>query len=150
MLRTEASSYLVEEYRELADEVGFTTDQTTSAYSVAMDMALRQMGYEETALSSADVPQADVLKYLALLNYYALNRFLKVLAKERDTAAGSGAINIKDSQMFDQVSKLLGIAAQEVAGFGIDIGGIGAYKMGRINLDFLEPSTGLTEFSYGL
>ncbi len=145
MDRGAASNYLVEEYRELADEADFTSDQTTSAYSVAMDMSLRQLGYEESALSTADVPQADVLKYIALLNYYALNRFLKIFAKERDTAAGSGALNIKDSQMFDQVSKLMGLAAQEVASFGIDIGGIGAYKMGRINLDFLEPAS-TTEF----
>jgi len=143
--RTDASNYLQEEYRELAEEADFTTDQTNSAYSVATDMALRQLGYEESALSSTDVPQADVLKYIALLNYYALNRFLKVLAKERDTAAGSGAISLKDSQMFDQVSKLMGMAAREVASFGIDIGGIGAYRMGRINLDFLEPAT-TTEF----
>jgi hypothetical protein len=141
VLRTDASAYLTEEYRELADEAGFTTDQTNSAYSVATDMALRQLGYEETALSTADVPQADVLKYLALLNYYALNRFLKIFAKERDTAAGSGAINIKDSQMFDQVSKLMGLAAQEVAAYNISVGGAQSYGMGYINLDFLAPST---------
>jgi len=143
--RTAASNYLQEEYRELADEADFTTDQTTSAYSVAMDMSLRQLGYAETALSSADVPQADVLKYIALLNYYALNRFAKLLSIRVDTAAGNGAINTKDSQAFAQVKQLMGMAAQECASLGIDVGGVGAYRMGRINLDFLEPST-TTEF----
>lgn len=145
MDRTSANAYLLEEFRELADEADFTTDQTTSAYSVAMDMSLRQLGYAETALSSADVPQADVLKYIALLNYYALNRFSKLLSIRVDTAAGNGAINTKDSQAFAQVKQLMGMAAQECASFGIDVGGIGAYRMGRINLDFLEPST-TTEF----
>jgi hypothetical protein len=143
--RTAASVYLTEEYRELASEADFTSDQTTSAYSIAMDMSLRQLGYTETALSSTDVPQADVLKYLALLNYYALNRFAKLLSIRVDTSAGNNAINTKDSQAFDQVTKLQAYAAQEVASYGIDVGGIGAYRMGRINLDFLEPST-TTEF----
>jgi hypothetical protein len=140
MLRADANAYLVEEYRELATEAEFTSDQTTSAYSVAMDMSLRQLGYAEAALSTA-----DVLKYLALLNYYALNRFAKLLSIRVDTAAGNNAINTKDSQAFDQVTKLQARAAQEVASYGIDVGGIGAYRMGRINLDFLEPST-TTEF----
>ncbi|HEX3643883.1 MAG TPA: hypothetical protein VHV10_21545 [Ktedonobacteraceae bacterium] len=141
MLRADANAYLVEEYRELATEAEFTSDQTTSAYSVAMDMSLRQLGFAEAALSTADVLQADVLKYLALLNYYALNRFSKLLSIRVDTAAGNNAINTKDSQAFDQVTKLQARAAQEVASYGIDVGGIGAYRMGRINLDFLEPST---------
>jgi chemotaxis response regulator CheB len=141
MLRADASAYLVEEYRDLADEAEFTTDQTTSAYSVAMDMSLRQLGVAEAALSTADVAQADVLKYLALLNYYALNRFAKLLSIRVDTAAGNNAINTKDSQAFDQVTKLQTRAASELTFYGISVGGMQAYGMGRINLDILEPST---------
>jgi hypothetical protein len=146
MDRTAASTYLTEEYRDLADEAGFTSDQTTSAYSVATDMALRQLSYAEADLATADVPQTNILKYIALLNYYALNRFSKLFVKEVDFSAGSGAINTKDSQVFAQLQQLQAIAAQELASYGIDVGSASTYRMGRINLDFLEPSTALTEF----
>lgn len=146
MDRTAANAYLTEEYRELADEADFTTDQTASAYSVATDMALRQLGYAEAALSSTDVPQADVLKYIALLNYYALNRFSKLFARNNDTAAGSGAISTKDSQIFDQIMRLQAMAASELTSYDISVGGMQSYGMGRINLDILEPSTSFSEF----
>ncbi len=45
MDRTSANAYLTEEYRELATDAKFTTQQTTDAYSTAIDMGLRQLGF---------------------------------------------------------------------------------------------------------
>jgi hypothetical protein len=109
-------------------------------------MSLRQLGYEETALATADVPQADVMKYIALINYYTLDRFVLLFSINTDLKAGSGAIDISESQIFKQVGALKMQAAAELSMYGIDVGGSGGgYQMGRINLDFLEPST-ITEF----
>ncbi len=141
MNRAAANAYLVEEYRELATDAEFTSDQTTAAYSTATDMALRQLGVVETDLATADVAQADTLKYIACLNYYALARFAKLLAIRFDVKAGSGAIDAARSQAFDRVNLLKGQAAAELAQYGINIGGVEGSQMGWLGLDFNEPST---------
>jgi hypothetical protein len=146
MNRAAAKALLTQKYRELATEAEFTTQQTTDAFDAALDMSLRQLGYEETALATADVPQADVMKYIALINYYTLDRFVLLFSINTDLKAGSGAIDISESQIFKQVGALKMQAAAELSMYGIDVGGSGGgYQMGRINLDFLEPST-ITEF----
>jgi len=145
MDRTTARNLLTEKYRELVTESEFTSQQTTDAYNAALDMSLRQLGYEESALSTADVPQANVLKYITLINYYTLDRFALLLSINVDLKAGSGAIDIAQSQAFKQVSVLKAQAAAELSMYGIDVGSTSGFQMGRINLDFLEPST-TTEF----
>jgi hypothetical protein len=145
MDRNAAQAYLSGEYRDLATDAKFTTDQTTEAYNTAIDMSLRQLGVEEADLPTADVEQAKTIKYLALLDYYALRRFARLLAIRFDVAVGSGALDAKRSQAFDQVQMLLQDAAQVLSNLGINVGGEAAVvRVGRINLDYVagKPPTG--------
>jgi hypothetical protein len=140
MNRTAATTYLTEEYRELATNAKFTTQQTTDAYNIAIDMSLRYLSFEESALSTADVAQADVLKYYALLDYFALKRFLKLLSILFDVTL-PGPLQALRSQAFKNVGILLERAESELANKGIVIGGNDSgYQLGRMTLDFLEPS----------
>lgn len=144
MDRAAATTYLTEEYRELAADAKFDSGQTTSAYNTAIDMSLRQLGIAEEDLSAYDVAQSDTLKYLALLNYYALVRFARLLSIRFDVKAGQGAIEASRSQAFAAIQQLKDEAAAELATFGIIVGAEAAggfYQIGRLNLDFLEPST---------
>jgi hypothetical protein len=146
MNRAAAATYLTSEYAELATDAKFTSAQTTTAYNTAIDMSLRQCGFQESDLATADVAQADTLKFLACLNYYALKRFSAVYAIRFDVKAGSGAIDAERSQAFKNLfERMLANAAAELAQYGVNVGGAQAFELGRINLDFLEPST-LGEF----
>lgn len=141
MDRAAALNYLTEEYRELATNAKFTTQQTTDAYNTAIDMALRQLSVAETDLSTYDVAQADTLKYLALLNYYALSRFARLLSIQFDVKAGQGAIEASRSQAFKAVMQLKDEAAKELLQYGVKVGASSGAGMqfGRLNLGFLEP-----------
>jgi hypothetical protein len=147
MNRLAASAYLSECYAELLNDAKFSTQQTTDALNGAIDMSLRQLGFDESVLASADVGQADTLAYLALLNYYALKRFATLLAIRFDVNI-SGAVSAQRSQAFDRVRILMEEAAIEVQRLGFDVGGTTTgFELGRLTLDFLEPSTG-NEFAW--
>jgi len=139
--RTQATTYLTNEYAELVLDARFNDTQTSVAYSAAIDMSLRQLGISETDLPTADVAQADILKYLALLNYYALKRFQRLLSIRVDVKIGQNTLDASRSQAFNAVSQLLDQAHEELLSLGLDIRGTG-FEMGRINLDYNEP--GLT------
>jgi hypothetical protein len=139
--RTAATSYLTQQFRELTTDAKFDASQTTAAYDNAIDMSLRYLGYDETALATADVAQVDVLKYLALLDYFALERFSTLLAARFDVSF-PGPVSAKRSQEFSQVGALLNRAENKLSSLGIDIGANGqSMQVGYFNLDFLEPST---------
>ena len=140
MDRDGATAYLTQQYRELAVEAKFSDEQTTAAYSNAIDMSLRYLNVQESDLATADVVQADTLKYIALLDYFALDRFSTLLSIRYDVSL-PGPVSAKRSQEFSQVEVLLQRAENKLATLGIVIGSSGqAFQMGRINLDFLEPS----------
>lgn len=141
MNRSAATTWLTERYRELAVYAEFTTQQTTDAYNGAVDMSLRQMSVPESSLASYDVAQADVMKYLALLAYYALDRFSILLAIQFDVKAGQGAIEAARSQAFDRVAALKAMAAADLTKYGIGVGGVESMGMGYINLDYLEAAS---------
>jgi hypothetical protein len=139
--RTAATTYLTQQFRELATDAKFTTQQTSDAYDNAIDMSLRYLGTAESDLSTADIVQSAVLKYLALLDYFALERFSTLLSIRFDVSF-PGPVSAKRSQEFSQVGALLNRAENKLASLGIDIGANGqAMQAGYFNLDFLEPST---------
>lgn len=146
MNRTSATTWLAERYRELVTYAKFTSQNTTDAYNGALDMALRQLGYAESALSTADVPDSSVLKYLALLRYYALDRFATLLTVQFDVEAGQGAIKATRSQAYKAVLSEKSQAAAELTQYGINVGSVESFQMGRVTLDFLEPSAARSEF----
>ncbi len=70
MDRNTATNYLQEEYQDLATETAWASGTITSAYAVVLDQSLRQLGYQETDLPTANVDQTNVIAYMALLDYY--------------------------------------------------------------------------------
>ncbi len=145
MDRATATTYLTNEYVDLATDSKFTSGQISTAYSTAIDNSLRQLGYAETDLATADVDQTNVKKYLALLEYFTLKRFLRLYSLKFNVKAGSGAVDASRSQAFEQIRQLLGDAEADLARLGIPLGGIQSFEMGRLTTDILEPST-LAEF----
>jgi hypothetical protein len=143
--RTAATTLLTQQYRELATDAKFTSQNITDAYSAAIDMSLRQLGYQESDLPTADVIQSNVLKYIALLNYYALKRFSTLLSIKFDVKAGSGAVEAARSQAFRAVGTLMEQAAEELTQYGIFVGSSQGFQIGTMTLDFQEPSV-LSEF----
>jgi hypothetical protein len=138
--RAAATTYLTEEYRELATDAKFTTQQTTDAYNMAIDMSLRYLGIAETDLATADVVQSSILKYIALLDYFALERFSKLQTVKFDVTL-PGPVQAMRSQAFKAIGVLLQRAENKLASLGIIIGGSGGdFQVGRMTLDFLEPS----------
>ena len=145
MDRTSAVNLLSQQYRELATDAKFTSQQITDAYSAAIDMSLRQLGTQESDLATTDVQQTSVLKYIALLNYYALKRFSTLLSIKFDVKAGSGAVEAARSQAFKMVAALMEQAAEELTQYGIFVGSSQGFQIGAMTLDFQEPSV-LSEF----
>jgi hypothetical protein len=142
--RTSAKSYLTSEFAELAVDAEFTTSQTDTAYSTAIDNSLRKLGFVEEDLPTADVSQADIQKYLKLLEYFVLKRFARFYAKDYDAKAST--VDAKRSQAFNMIEQLIAETRSELAVLGMIVGGgSDTFEMGRITLDFLEPST-LSEF----
>ena len=141
MDRSTALTYLTNEFAELAADAGFNSGQTTTAYNTALDMSLRQLGYQETDLATTDVGQSNILNYLSLMTYYALKRFVRLLALRVDTTVGM-QLSAKRSQAAIQVKALLDDAEAEVIAKGFQVGPVPAFVLGRMELDFMEPSYG--------
>lgn len=141
MDRPTATNYLQEEYADLATETGWAAGMIATAYSVVIDQSLRQLGYTEAQLASTDVGQSLVVNYLALLDYYALLRYAKFFAIKVDVTIGPrNAVAAKRSQVAAHVNALLAWAETRLRQLGI--GPVEQLAMGRMTLDFLEPSVG--------
>lgn len=145
MNRNAATTLLVQQYRELTVDAKFTSQNITDAYSAAIDMSLRQLGYQESDLATADVLQSNVLKYIALLNYYTLKRFSTLYSIKYDAKVASGAADAARSQAFKMVATLMEQAAEELTQYGIFVGSAQGFQIGTMTLDFQEPSV-LSEF----
>ncbi len=144
MQRATAITNLTNEYSDLATDAKFTSDQLTTAYNFAVDMSLRQLGVTEDLLASFDVPQAQIRGYLALLNYYALKRFTRLLAVRFDVTVPQALVALR-SQAYTHVMAQMEEAENECIKLGYDVGGRNTgFQMGRIELDFLEP-----DYPYG-
>lgn len=137
MNRAAATSLLTIEYQELVVDAKFTTQQTTDAYNTALDMSLRFLGYQESDLPTADV-QSPILSYIALMHYFTLKRFSRLLSIRFDVEI-TGALKVSRSQAFAQVEKLLIDAEMQCINLGFQVGGISSFQFGRITLDFMEP-----------
>ena len=145
MDRATALAYLTEEFAELAVNAKFDANQTSAAYGTAIDNALRKLNFVETDLPTAVVQQADILKFIKLLEYFSLKRFSRLLSLRFDVKAGNGAVDATRSQAFKQVERLVQESVNELAVLGVIVGGSTFFEMGRIELDFNEPKT-LAEF----
>lgn len=137
MNRTAALNYLQNEYAELAVETGLAQSPLLVAYNTAIDQSLRGLGYGESALTTTDTLDTEVTGYLALLDFYALTRFHRIFALRMDVNV-AGSVQARQSQTFLQVKALLDAAEKRLAGLGL--ANQEQITMGRVTLDYLEPS----------
>ena len=145
MDRATAVSYLTKEFTDIATDAKFDANATATAYNTAIDNSLRHLSYQETDLPTANVDQTNVIKYIALLEYFTLKRFMRLYSLKFDVSAGNKTVEASRSQAFTQMKSLLGQAEADLSRLGIPLGGVASFEMGRITTDILEPST-LAEF----
>ena len=142
MNRTATIAYLQSEYAQIASDSKRDATHTSDAYGIAIDNALRALGYEESALSATDVPQTKIRPYLALLRYYVLRRFGDVLAIRVDVSVNN-TMQASSSQAYKAIGELAAKAAKECAALGYPVDGDGTnatMTVGRLNIDIYEPS----------
>ncbi len=96
---------------------------------------MRDLGYLRAAYDTAVVAESQEGEFIALLEYYALKRFAKLLAQNINIS--KTGISISAQQAFANVQKLLEMALAEIKRYGY--GGSGGFGLARIGLDFLEP-----------
>lgn len=145
MNRTDALAYLKEEYAELSTEAAFDSDGELRTYSRVIDRALRDLGTDESVIPTASVTDAAaIMGFLALMDYYALERYARVFAMRTDVNV-SGALSASQSQTFRQVMALRKTAVERLVQLGL--GPVEQFSSGRLNLDYLEPSDAGGEFA---
>src|SRR5579875_4055872 len=138
MDRPTATAYLTTEYQELVADAGLSTQQVSDAYNLALDMALRQLGYPEESLSTTDTLDSEVLGYLALAGYYTLRRFVRLLSV-RVAVTVAGSLTAARQQAATACKAILDDLKAECAARGYPID-VEQATMGYLNLDFQEPS----------
>lgn len=138
MNRTEAVTYLGEQFSTIATELGVTATDTAAGYKGPIDAALRLIGTAEGDIAAADVT-SDVPAYLAALDYTTLLRFSRMAAVRVDIEVGEPNVIKKRSQMFKAIGELLKQAKEAAEAAGV-IDTANGWTLGRLQLDFLEPS----------
>jgi len=137
MNRDEALGYLAGQFSDIANLVGLNQSDTPADYGLVIDQSLRQLGYAETSLATAN-ETVRVLDYLALLDYYALKRFLRPLSLEYDYSIDGESH--KRSSLYANVEKQMLEAKEQLGSLGYQIDVANSFELGRMNFDFLEPS----------
>lgn len=138
MTRGQAIAELAK-YTKLAVIAGCDDQDTKGGFGSAIDSALREMGYTQDELATADVAAADVRAYLALCDYYALKLLKTYLAGDVDIAASAadGQVNKKRSQAYAMTDGLLKDAREEVVRLGYLESD---FELFKLNADYLEPA----------
>jgi hypothetical protein len=144
MDRLTVTNLLTNQYKALSGDLNIPETAAT-LYDAAVDMALRAMGVLEADLSSFIVADSLTVDYIALVDYFTLESFLRHTPTFADIQAYTPAIAKKRSQIFTQLRALRDDAAHKAAALGytaIATDGVDSWQLGRVNLDYLEPDTG--------
>jgi len=141
--RTQATTHLSNELGEIADEVGQVKTDSAAGFGPALDRALRKLGVGESGLATATVADADVEAYMALCEFYALQRMWRNLSVRGDVD-GQSVIGPR-SGVFYRVERLFHQAKEMCEALGYTVDSTAAWESGKLNLDYIEPeSTGYT------
>lgn len=141
MNRASAFSYLEDQFKELADNADFSQDDISRAYSVVIDQSLRALGTTGSSLGTTDVVDSLVVTYCALLDYYALERYLKAFSMSTQVTI-SRSLMVARQEMFSHVNELHRQAEKKLILLGV--GPVELMQPVRFNLDFLEPDLTMT------
>jgi hypothetical protein len=135
--RADALIHLQNQFAPLASVVDQPTTDSAAGYGPALDQALRKLGYTADQLATAVVPDADVLDYLTLAEYYALERYALwfTVAVDEERQFGSGT-----RRRDNLAGKVTALLTERRAAL-TELGYIGTvWEGGALVLDFLEPS----------
>jgi hypothetical protein len=137
--RVQAATYLASRYAKLITLVGQTSTAQDAplGFQLVIDEALRALSVSESDLAAYEVEDGTVKNYLALLRYFALDKFLTDLSISASWSVDGESAD--DSKVFANVQKLLEAAKSEVQSLGYVVDSAGQFSIGTINLDFLEP-----------
>ena len=138
MNRSEAVTYLSETFAAIASDLTVTATDDAAGYKTPIDAALRLIGTAEGDIATADIT-SDVTGYLAALDYTALLRFQRMRGIRVDISVGEPAVDKKRSQSFKNLAELLAQAKDAAIAAGV-LNTTNGWTVGRLNLDFLEPS----------
>lgn len=138
MNRAAALTYLSETFATIASDLSVTATDDAAGYKTPIDAALRLIGTAEGDIATADIT-SDVTGYLAALDYTALLRFQRMYATRVDISIGEPAVDKKRSQSFKNLAELLAQAKDAAIAAGV-LDTANGWTVGRLNLDFLEPS----------
>lgn len=133
MNRAEALAYLQTEFSQQTADTGMSILDTQEGFKPAIDQALREVGTPKADLATADVVEADEPALEAFLEYYALQRFAKLLAQNIDiTDSGTTA---RLQQSFANITKLLDLATVRAKSYGLGSYTSSAYSFQTLVLD---------------
>jgi hypothetical protein len=139
MTRTDAAVHLHLTYSAL--ESRLTCFSGPDGYGTVINSALRDLGFAESDLATAVVPDEDVSGYLALLDYYALRKFLQAAVVLTNTTIDGVPIN--RGQIVENIKFLLTDATNRAVSGGWltppEVVPVIEMELGAINLDYLEP-----------
>ena len=127
------ATHLDEQFSALAAAVGQDSDPLTG-YQPDIDNALRRLGRAESALGTA-VNEGDRDAVYALVEYYALRRFWRLLGDRVNHSMGQTSYNF--AHQLNHVKAMMDDAAQACLSYGYNVTGAG-WTMGYLNLDWVE------------
>lgn len=133
--RSDVASYLDEQFASFATAIGQNPAPTTG-YKPDIDNALRAMDVAESDLATATVADGKRKDIFVLSTYYAALRMWRRLGDRVNTSTGTVSYNFDGQRK--QAKEIMDDAKVRCAALGYDVSG-GAWSVGTMTLDFLEP-----------
>ena len=149
MDRGTLAAYITAEYDALlavaypSDDPAFNLEGPIYLVENAISNALRLLGVPEAQQALPVIADSQVGDIYALCDYYALRALARKLATFADVTIDMPKLQKMRSQIAAQATLLLQDAEAEIAQRGY---GKNAMQIGRLQLDFLEPTYG---YGYG-
>jgi hypothetical protein len=135
--RDDALFYLQNEFSAQLEDTGQSDGDTPDGFEPAINAALRELGVSRSDFLTATVADEDEAAFEAFLEYFALNRFAKLLAQNINV--GVSGKNVSLQQAFANVKALLDAATTRAKAFGL--GGSNSYSYQTLNLGFLATNS---------
>jgi hypothetical protein len=119
MTRTNAVTYLSQQFSTLEELTTTTPDDTDSGYKqVITDALLRLPVSYDDAIDPSFVVDSLLVPYRALLRFYAVTKFKQKMAQDESYGVTGEGVNIKRSVAFAQINMLLQDLVAELAALG--------------------------------
>ncbi len=142
--REEALNYLQDQFHEQAKdfaESGFLDDDTQLGWKGVLDRAFLAYGVSRSSLSTAYASDTDALSIEALLDYFALDSFLKRYAARVDEYTEHPSPDAKRSQAYKNTKDARDSALEKCRSLGYlrDATADRLVYLRPVSVDALEP-----------